>query len=165
MSGNIELNSVSQQLDEVEQLLSDYQKSLGLSQGIQELDAGKYLNLKIEQLRKMSPEECAEASFALAQQALHVQQETNKHMQRVNWAKTNINLLVIPHIDNYGGKYTPFESRKLLAIKDNEYTLKLFNLMIRAQQAVDTLAYVPSKIKFISDMLSEYKRTKELSNV
>ena len=157
MSGNIELNSVSQQLDEVEQLLSDYQKSLGLSQGIQELDAGKYLNLKIEQLRKMSPEECAEASFALAQQALHVQQETNKHMQRVNWAKTNINLLVIPHIDNYGGKYTPFESRKLLAIKDNEYTLKLFNLMIRAQQAVDTLAYVPSKIKFISDMLSEYK--------
>ena len=165
MSGNIELNSVSQQLDEVEQLLSDYQKSLGLLQGIQELDAGKYLNLKIEQLRKMSPEECAEASFALAQQALHVQQETNKHMQRVNWAKTNINLLVIPHIDNYGGKYTPFESRKLLAIKDNEYTLKLFNLMIRAQQAVDTLAYVPSKIKFISDMLSEYKRTKELSNV
>ena len=165
MSGNIELNRVDQRLEDVEKLLWEYQKSLGLNQGIQGTDLGKYLNLKIEQLRKMSPEECAEASFALAQQALHVQQETNKHNQRINWAKTNINMMVTPHIDNYGGKYTSFESRKLLAIKDNEYTLKLFNLMVKAQQAVDMLAYVPSKIKFVADMLSEYKRTKELGNV
>ena len=75
MSGNIESSRVDQRLEDVEQLLWEYQKSLGLAQGIQGTDLGKYLNLKIEQLRKMSPEECAEASFALAQQALHVQNE------------------------------------------------------------------------------------------
>ena len=165
MSGNIESNRVDERIQEVESLLLQYQKSLGIAPPLHTSDIGKYLNMTIEQIRKMSPEECAEASFAIAQQALYVQQETNKHNQRINWAKTNINMMVTQHIDQYGSKYTPFESRKILAIKDNEYTSKLYELATRAQQVVDMLAYVPSKIKFIADMLSEYKRTKELGNV
>ena len=165
MSGNIESNRVDERITEVEALLLEYQRSLGLVPSIHNADIGKYLNMSVEQIRKMSPEACAEASFAIAQQALYIQQEINKHNQRINWAKTNINMMVTQHIDQYGSKYTPFESRKLLAIKDNEYTSKLFELAIRAQQIVDTLSYVPAKIKFVADMLSEYKRTKELGNV
>ena len=165
MSGNIESNRVDERITEVEALLLEYQRSLGLVPSIHNADIGKYLNMSVEQIRKMSPEQCAEASFALAQQALYVQQEINKHNQRINWAKTNINVIVTGTIDQYGGKFTPFESRKVLAIKDNDYASKLQELVVKAQQMVDTLAYIPAKIKFVADMLSEYKRTKELSNV
>tara|TARA_R100000008_G_C3519823_1_gene133352 strand:+ start:144 stop:647 length:504 start_codon:yes stop_codon:yes gene_type:complete len=165
MSGKEELNAVEKRVEEVESLISEYQASLGLPTSFTNSDLGQYLNLRIEQIRKMSPEQCAEASFALAQQALYVQQEINKHNQRINWAKTNINVIVTGTIDQYGGKFTPFESRKVLAIKDNDYASKLQELVVKAQQMVDTLAYIPAKIKFVADMLSEYKRTKELSNV
>ena len=164
MSGESEYNRVDQRLLEVERLLEEYNSTLGLKSQTVSTDVSKYLHMNVHQLRKMSPEECCEAAFLLAQQSLYVQQEINKHNQRINWAKTNINTMVASLVEQYGGKFTPYESRKLLAVRDNEYTSHLHDISVKAQQVVDSLSYIPQKIKVVSDILLQYQKAKEKSN-
>jgi len=159
MSGEKELNPVDQRLAEVENILKEYESSLGLKIADQE-DYSRYLNLKQSQLKKMSPEECGEVAFMMAQQSLYIQQEINKHTQRMNWANTNIEIMIAKSLDNYGTKYTPYEIRKTLAINDNEYTAKLYEIFVRAKQFLDKLSYIPTKIGYLSKTLLELQQTK-----
>ncbi len=159
MTGEQGSEKVDARLEQVEAILSEYEKSLGLLFSGQP-EVAKYLSLNKSQLNKMSPEECGEISYMLAQQSLYIQHEINKHSQRVNWCKTNIDVLVANQVDNYGGKYTTYENRKILAIKDDGYMSKLYQVMVRAQQVVDRLTYLPPKIGYMSKTLNELQQTK-----
>lgn len=158
MSGNNDLK-VDERLVEVEAILEEYEKSLGIEIAF-ESDKYNFLNITPSQLRKMSPEECGEVAFVLSQKSMHVQYEINKHSQRINWAKTNIDTMIAGSIDSYGGKFTPYENRKMMAIKDNDYTSRLHQIMVKAQQVIDRLSYIPSKIAYMSKTLLELQTTK-----
>ena len=56
-------------------------------------------------------------------------------------------------------------STELDQISQNLESVLSYHSVKTVKPVVDTLAYVPAKIKFVADMLSEYKRTKELGNV
>jgi len=158
MNGKQDLR-VDERLQEVESMLEEYEKSLGIDLQFQSDDTAP-LNLQMSRLRKMSPEQCGEVAFSLSQKSLHLQHEINKHSQRINWAKTNIEMMIAGHIDSYGGKYTPYENRRMLAIKDNEYTSKLYQIIVKSQQVIDRLSYIPNKIAYMSKTLLELQTTK-----
>ena len=159
MSGKQDLK-VDERLEEVESMLEEYEKSLGLAVQFRPADDTYHLNLKMDTLRKMSPEECGEYAFSLAQKSMYLQHVINKQTQRINWAKTNIDMMISGHVDSYGSKYTPYENRKTLAIKDNEYTNKLYEIIVKAQQIIDRLSYIPNKIAYMSKTLLELQTTK-----
>ena len=158
MSGQQGLK-VEDRLQAVESMLEEYEKSLGIDLQFNSNDHG-LLNLTIDRLKKMSPEQCGEIAFILSQKSLHLQHEINKQTQRVNWAKTNIDTMIAGVVDTYGTKYTPYENRKTLAIKDNEYTNKLYEVIVKAQQIIDRLSYIPNKIAYMSKTLLELQTTK-----
>jgi len=158
MSGERDLK-VEDRLEQVETILREYEKSLGLDLSL-ESDDYNFLNTTPAQLRKMSPEECGEVAFVLSQKSLHIQREINKHTQRINWAKTNIDTMIAGNIDSYGSKYTPYENRRILAIKDNDYTSRLYQIIVKAQQVIDRLSYIPNKISYMSKTLIELQTTK-----
>tara|TARA_R110000765_G_scaffold425619_1_gene538938 strand:- start:131 stop:622 length:492 start_codon:yes stop_codon:yes gene_type:complete len=159
MNGKQDLK-VEDRIEAVESMLEEYEKSVGVSLIFKPEGDIYHLNLRMDSLRKMSPEECGEFAFSLAQKSLYLQHEINKQTQRINWAKTNIDMMIAGNIDSYGSKYTPYENRKMLAIKDNDYTIKLYEVIVKAQQIIDRLSYIPNKISYMSKTLIELQTTK-----
>ena len=162
MSGQEGLKKVNQRLEDLERVLLEFEKGVGLSIE-QSPDASNALNLKKEQLSKMSPDECGELAYALAQQSAYLQKEINKYSQRIHWANTNIDSMICSQVDNYGSRYTTYDNRRMLAINDNEYTMKLYEISVQSQRVVDRLAYLPSKISYMSKTLLELQQTKRRS--
>lgn len=162
MSGQEGLSKIDNKLADLERVLDEFEKGLGLSIE-QNPDISYALNLKREQLSKLSPEECGELAYVLAQQSTSLQKEINKYSQRVSWANTNIDSMICSHIDNYGGRFTTYDNRRMLAIKDNEYTMKLYEVLVQSQRIIDRLSYLPAKISYMSRTLIELQQTKRRS--
>ena len=162
MSGQEGLSKIDNKLADLERVLDEFEKGLGLSIE-QNPDISYALNLKREQLSKLSPEECGELAYVLAQQSTSLQKEINKYSQRGSWANTNIDSMICSHIDNYGGRFTTYDNRIMLAIKDNEYTMKLYEVLVQSQIIIDRLSYLPAKISYMSRTLIELQQTKRRS--
>ena len=66
MSGQEGLSKIDNKLADLERVLDEFEKGLGLSIE-QNPDISYALNLNREQLSKLSPEECGELAYVLAQ--------------------------------------------------------------------------------------------------
>lgn len=162
-NGNSE-SKVDERLQEIENVLEDYEKGLGLHPTGTTEEASFIIGLNSEQLRKLSAEQCGEYSFILSQQSFYIQHQINKNNQRINWADSNIDAIIAGKVDNYGGKYTPFVDRKMMAICDNEYTKRLNEIKNKSQQVVSRLEYIPARINYMCKTLLELQQTKRNYN-
>jgi len=162
MSGPEGLKKVNQKLEDLERVLAEFEKSVGVSID-QNPDVSYALNLSRDQLSKMSPDDCGELAYVLSQQSAYLQKEINKYNQRIQWANTNIDSMICSQVDNYGSRYTTYDNRRMLAVKDNEYTMKLYEIAVQSQRVVDRLAYLPGKISYMSKTLIELQQTKRRS--
>jgi predicted class III extradiol MEMO1 family dioxygenase len=163
-NGNSE-SKVDDKLQEAEAVLLDYEKSLGIVPTTVMEETSSVINLRAEQIRKLSAEECGEHAFILSQQSLFIQHQINKHNQRINWASSNIDAIISGRLDNYGSQYTPFADRKIMAILDNEYTKKLHEIKTKSQQVIHRLEYIPARINYMCKTLLELQQTKRSSYV
>lgn len=149
-------STAEQKLAELEKVLDSYENDLGLKIAASP-DVEKYLNISQDELKCLSPEECGEAAFLLAQEALFIQKEINKHKTRLDWAKFHIDRVIAPLIGQYD-KFTP--NKKELAIKNDAYASKLNVLLARATHCINRLSYLPGQMRFMAETLIEYQRTK-----
>ena len=158
-NGNSELK-VDNRLAEVEKILDDFEKSLGIIPTTNTEETTHIFSMKSEQLRKLSAEQCGEYAFILSQQTLYIQHQINRNNQRISWADSNIDAITCGQVNNYGGQYTPFAEKKMMAIKDNGYAKKLLEIKNKAKLVIDRLEYIPARINYMCKTLLELQQTK-----
>lgn len=161
MSGNkgSSLADLSRQVDEV---IREYEKSLGINNVNPNIPAEKYLTLPQEDMASMTAEECGEASIILAQYAFYLQRSLNVETRRVGWSQSMIERSIAPLMKNYNASSAG--ERRMMAIKDNEFALSCEKLRTEAQARVDQINYLSAKVDALSYRFADLQQTKRLKN-
>jgi hypothetical protein len=117
------LLTTKEQVEQWDKVLDEYESSIGLGQYSQvhsftESELNEYFNMNRDAVEKLTPEDCAQISYRLAQYAFFLQRTINRETARHNWAEETIKETIADEINNYKG-YGYLE-KSLQAIKHNE---------------------------------------------
>ncbi len=148
--------------EQINQILDGYEESVGLpkrTKFTEDKEIQHYLNMKRNEIEKLSPEDCAQISYRLAQYSFYLQREFNREQARTVWADNELKLIVMPQISQYG-QYTKFEVAYHSVIKENEAAQNLYKIKTIAIQRVARLTYLASSLKHLSDIMLANQRAK-----
>lgn len=157
------MRTAKEDLQHWDNILDEYEKTLSLptysvSGFVSENEINDYLSMNRDQIEKLSPEDCAQISYRLAQFAFHVQRSLNREIARYNWADESTKEAIADEINNYKG-YGYIE-KALQAIKHNDKASSLNNIKKYAKQRMDRLSYIANSIKNLSDIILAVQKTK-----
>lgn len=163
MNGRIFLQTTKEQVEQWDRILDEYESSIGLGKYSQahnfsEDELNGYFNMNRDSIEKLSPEDCAQISYRLAQYAFFLQRTLNREIARHNWAEESIKETIADEINNYKGY--GFLEKSLQAIKHNDKALSLNKIKKYAQQRIDRLSYLANSVKNLSDIILSVQRTK-----
>lgn len=154
------MSNIDEKRQKAQNIISHYVKKVGLGKIQIDNEVENILSLSKAEIRRMSPEECGEAAFLIAKESMYVQLEINRISADINWCENYIFFLISETIDSAGGRYTPFEYRKPIAIKQNDVALQLQTAINNAKLQLESIAYVPSRLQSIEKTLLELQHTK-----
>jgi hypothetical protein len=152
-----------EELQNWDKILDEYEKSIAFPEysptyGVSEQEINTYLTMSRDQIEKLSPEDCAQISYRIAQFAFHIQRTINREIARQNWSEETIKEIIADEINNYKG-YGYIE-KSLQAIKHNEKAQALNNIKKFAKQRSDRLSYIANSLKNLSDIMLSIQRAK-----
>lgn len=144
-------------------VLDEYEKSLGLSKysenhNFTETELNDYLGMNRDSIEKLTPEDCAQIAYRLAQYAFFIQRTINREQARHNWAEETTKETIADEINNYKGY--GYVEKSLQAIKHNEKATSLNKIRKYAQQRIDRLSYLANSVKNLSDIILSVQKTK-----
>jgi len=151
--------------EKVTRLLERYPAKLGLGVLRPSNEVERFLNMTTMEIRRMDAEECGEASVILNQAGTYIQLALNRLRADIDWCNKYIDWLVAKTIAQYGGKYTPFEYRRLLASKDNDVAIKLHKIASDAELQAKCIEYLPNQLRATSKSFSDLQQTKRSQKI
>jgi hypothetical protein len=157
------LKTTSEQVQQWDKVLDEYENSIGLGQynnlqGFSESELNEYFSMNRDAIEKLTPEDCAQIAYRLAQYALFLQRTLNREIARHNWAEETIKHTIADELNNYKGY--GFLEKSLQAIKYNEKATALYKIQKYAKQRMDRLSYLANNIKNLSDVILTVQKTK-----
>lgn len=143
-------------------ILDEYERSIGIpvykDDSMPSDELNLYLTMTRDSIEKLTPEDCAQISYRLAQYSFHVQRTVNRELARYNWAEELIKETIADELNNYKG-YGYIE-KSTQAIKHNNKAQSLNKIRIYAKQRSDRLSYLANGIKNLSDIILSIQKTK-----
>jgi len=152
--------TISDKLERIKKFLSDYNYKVGLGNLVTNNEVNRYIVMTQNEIKNLSALECGEASVLLCQEAVFIQNEINKHQAISSWCERSITKLIASTIDNVGNKYTPFEYRKELAIKQHEVASQLDMVMRQEKLRVDAMLFLTNSLRNLSYAFDQLQQTK-----
>lgn len=157
------MSTTKEQVEQWDRVLDEYESSIGLGKysdvhGFTEGELNEYFTMSRDVIEKLTPEDCAQISYRLAQYAFFIQRTLNREIARHNWAEETIKETIADEINTYKGY--GFLEKSLQAIKHNDKATNLNKIKKYAQQRMDRLSYLANSIKNLSDILLSIQRTK-----
>lgn len=155
--------TAKEELQHWDSILDEYESSLSLPKyssqyGVAESEINQYLTMSRDEIEKLSPEDCAQISYRLAQFSFHIQRSINREIARLNWSEESIKETIADEINNYKGY--GFVEKSLQAIKHNDKAQSLYAIKKYAKQRVDRLSYIANSIKNLSDIILSIQKIK-----
>jgi len=155
--------TAKEDLQHWDKILDDYEKSISLPEyvqtyGVSEQEINTYLSMSRDEIEKLSPEDCAQVAYRLAQFSFHIQRTINREIARQNWAEETIKETIADEVNNYKG-YGYIE-KSLQAIKHNDKAQALNSIKKFAKQRSDRLSYIANSLKNLSDIMLSIQRAK-----
>lgn len=157
------MQTTKEQVDQWDKVLDEYESSLGLGQYSQlhnfsEDELNNYFAMNRDAIEKLTPEDCAQISYRLAQYSFFLQRTLNREIARHNWAESTTKETIADEINNYKGY--GFVEKSLQAIKHNDKAQALAKIQKYAKQRMDRLSYLANSVKNLSDIMLSVQRTK-----
>lgn len=155
--------TTKEQVEQWDRVLDEYESSIGLGKyndvhNFTDGELNQYFTMTRDSIEKLSPEDCAQISYRLAQYAFFLQRTLNREIARHNWAEESIKETIADELNNYKGY--GFLEKSLQAIKHNEKATNLHKIKKYAQQRMDRLSYLANSVKNLSDIMLSVQRTK-----
>jgi hypothetical protein len=154
--------TTKEEISHWDKILDEYENSLGLptymAESMPESELQNYLSMNRTDIEKLTPIDCAEISYRLAQYAFHIQRSINRELSRLNWVEENIKMVISEEINNYKG-YGYIE-KSYQAIKNNSRATSLQKVKVYAKQRSDRLSYIANNIKNLADTMINVQKAK-----
>jgi hypothetical protein len=157
------LQTTKEQVEQWDKVLDEYESSIGLGQyqnthGFNDQELNIYFTMSRDQIEKLTPEDCAQISYRLAQYSFYLQRTLNREIARYNWAEETVKETIADEINNYKG-YGYLE-KSYQAIKHNDKAQSLHKIQKYAKQRMDRLSYLANGIKNLSDVILSVQKIK-----
>jgi hypothetical protein len=157
------IKTTKDQVEEWDKILDEYESGIGLgkysdSHNFIEGELNQYFTMSRDSIEKLTPEDCAQISYRLAQYAFFLQRTLNREIARHNWAEESMKESIADEINNYKGY--GFVEKSLQAIKHNEKASALNRIKKYAKQRMDRLSYLANSVKNLSDIILSVQKTK-----
>ncbi len=163
MSGEPELK-VDEKIVELDKLLNDYSKSLGLVAISKDKNIEEILSASHDELKTMDSETLGIWSFRLARYTAFIQKEINRHTAKQKWADHNIKVIVGKNHANYGDKFVKYEHKREMVIGDNAYAQVLNKLLLQSTLHVEELNFLSTRIHTMSNILQDISKSKRYND-
>lgn len=155
--------TTKEQVEEWDKVLDEYEKSIGLGSYLSntqfdEEELNNYFTMSRDYIEKITPEDCAQIAYRLAQYGFFLQRTLNREIARHNWAEETTKETIADEINNYKGY--GFVEKSLQAIKHNDKAHALNKIKKYAKQRMDRLSYLANNIKNLSDVILAVQKTK-----
>lgn len=145
-----------------DEILDQYEQSIGLpiykDDSLSSEELNTYLSMNRDAIEKLTPEDCAQIAYRLAQYSFHIQRTVNRESARHNWAEELTKETIADELNNYKG-YGYIE-KSTQAIKHNDKAQSLNKIKIYAKQRIDRLSYLANGVKNLSDIILSVQKTK-----
>lgn len=143
-------------IDEIEATIEKYEKEvLGLDK-YERMDEPSYLRMHIDELRKKSPEELAEATIQLSRFSMNIQRRINRERSWLKWAKLKLDEFAAHDLPNVSTSYGWGGS--LLLAKNASQQCKQLNGFIREiEMKIERLYDLPKHIDVIASAIKDYR--------
>lgn len=145
----IENANIPEKLAQVEQLLEEYEQSIGLNKKDHHKEPD-YIDRQT--LLSMHPDDIDGLRWDYAQYSLYLQKQINKHQSRFYWADHNLKRYLEKISPEYPG--WKWEERIANALADNEYSQKLDRLRMNSKLVIERTSFLTNKISTI-DMIAK----------
>lgn len=157
MSG--EHKSAKDKVFELEKELDEYEVKLGLPSRFNR--TCDHLTMTNDDAERLIPDQANEIACDLSSYAIHIQREINKHTSRISVADANIKRIVAEECNNV--RAPSYEERKNIIIATNEVAQEYEKIRLKSQLIIDRLSYLPTRISYLADKLSETANGKRRS--
>jgi hypothetical protein len=151
---------VQSRLDDVQEMLNNFNASIGLGNLVFNPDVDQALSFSMQQLAGMDEEECNSFAFGLDQYSLFIQQKENRCLSIVKWCDHNIRVIVAKEGDQYGDKYTKYEERIYMVCTGNTYAESLQQLKSKSELHYNELKNISNRISNMANKLYSIARVK-----
>jgi hypothetical protein len=143
-------------------VLDEYEQSVGLPEykdsSMSSDELNQYITMNRDVIEKLTPEDCAQIAYRLAQYSFHIQRTINREIARYNWADEVIKETIADELNNYKGY--GYVEKSGQAIKHNDKAQSLNKIKVYAKQRSDRLSYLANNIKNLSDIILSVQKTK-----
>jgi hypothetical protein len=152
--------SIEEKRQRITKLAREYSEQVGLGTIYNKNEINKYLNLSIEEKRKLTAEECGEAAITLSQGAIYIQKEVNILQTDLNWCEKYIDFTIANEVLNLSTQYIPYENKKTVAIKNNDVAMQLQKIINDINARITSVQYIPKQLHELARAYSELQQTK-----
>jgi hypothetical protein len=143
-------------------VLDEYEQSIGLpgykDDTMSSDELNQYITMNRDVIEKLTPEDCAQIAYRLAQYSFHIQRTINREIARYNWADEVIKETIADELNNYKGY--GYVEKAGQAIKHNDKAQSLNKIKVYAKQRSDRLSYLANGVKNLSDIILSVQKTK-----
>lgn len=154
--------TAKEDLNRWDDILDEYEKSIGLpsydAESMASVELNEYLTMNRDKIEKLCPEDCAQIAYRLVQFSFHIQRTLNREIARHNWAEEMVKETIADEVNNYKG-YGYIE-KSLQAIKENSKASSLNSIKKYAKQRMDRLSYLANSVKTLADIILSVQKTK-----
>jgi len=154
--------SAKDKLFKIDTILDEYEKSVGLpackSPGTED-ELNKYFLMNRKEIESLTPEDCSEISVRLMQFGFYLQRLCNREKSRIIWVKQKLIEYIAKQLNSYD-KFTKYDIKVALIIKEDNYAYDLQQILTYAEQRFTRLELLSLNIKNLSDVISSVKISK-----
>ncbi len=163
MSGEISLGTAQEQIEQIENVLDEYESSNGIPSIKPPGEANEfddYFSMNRDVIEKLSAEDCAQIAYRLGQYSYHLQRMFNREKARLAATQKLLDHIVAKHIHNYENRILKHEVKVNLIAQQDSYAMSLTKIINYAEQRVLDLTFLSNTVKNLSDIMIENQRIK-----
>lgn len=118
------------------------------------------LNLTVEELRKLTHNQCLEYAYELYAYSEYLDSLLCKEQIAFDWADDSIWYVIADKIDQYGDKYTKWQEKYFKAVKENPLATQIIKIKNVSSARIKILQNKIITIKKMSEILSSLAKRK-----
>tara|TARA_R100000664_G_scaffold33799_1_gene52077 strand:+ start:1320 stop:1781 length:462 start_codon:yes stop_codon:yes gene_type:complete len=150
--------SGEQKLNEFLEAVDSWINSKTLAQIDPPDNISSILNLRSEDMKRLSSQDCICYAYELYAYAEYVEGEKVKENIILDWAESSIWYIISTALPQYGDKYTKWQEKYYAAVKENPLASDIFKIKNHAEARVNILKNRCKTIHSMAELLNNLSR-------
>jgi hypothetical protein len=118
------------------------------------------LNLKYDDITALTEEQCFGYSYELYAHSEYIERIKEREKSILEWADSSIWYIICSAVNQYGDKYTKWQEKYFLAVKENPLASDILKVKNHAQARINSISNYSDNLKKMAELLNNIAKRK-----